>query len=161
MNFKKADFNELYYYSIYKIVRDYTLRPIYIIKVETNFNSFIFLLTEVELFLILWIFTIFTTLQTREACKGYPFQVVFNFAGEVLQMSSTDVHQVSESQLAFDFLSRFVPSLPTKPSFQTTDRVTWGVTRIKVCYKWEDLRDRQFAMFLYKKQSISAFICNF
>lgn len=95
------------------------------------------------------------TLQTREACKGYPFQVVFNFVGEMLQMSSTDVHQVSESQLPFDFLSRFVPSLPTKPGFQATDRVTWGVTRIKVCYKREDLRDRQFAMLLCKMQSIS------
>jgi len=79
---------------------------------------------EAELLLLLQIFTIFTTLQACEACKGYPFQVVFNFAGEMLQMSSTDVHQVSESQLPFDFLSRFVPSLPTKPGFQATDKVT-------------------------------------
>lgn len=86
--------------------------------------------------------------------KGYPFQDEFNFAGEVLQMSSTDVHQVSESQLPFDFLSRIVPSLPTKPGFQTGTDTVEGVTRIKLCYKRGDLGDRQFTTSLYKGDAI-------
>lgn len=72
----------------------------------------------------------------------------------MLQMSSTNVHQVSESQLPFDFLSRFVPSLPTKPGFQTGTDTVEGVTRIKLCYKGRDLRDRQFVISLYKRGAI-------
>lgn len=73
---------------------------------------------------------------------------------QMLQMSSTNVHQVSESQLPFDFLSRFVPSLPTKPGFQTGTDTVEGVMRIKLCYEEGDLRDRQFVISLYKREAI-------
>lgn len=52
--------------------------------------------------------------------KDIPFQDELNFAKDKCYKCLSRMCIKSESQLPFDFLSRFVPSLPTKPSFQTS-----------------------------------------
>lgn len=86
--------------------------------------------------------------------KDIPFRDELNFAKDKCYKCLPRMCIKSENQLPFDFLSRFVPSLPTKPGFQTGTDTVEGITRIKLCYKRGDLRDRQFGTSLYKRDAI-------